>query len=584
MMWRNFWVLAVAALVVALPFVFRRDPAAGGDWRPGDPEVVVISPHNEAIRYEFGRAFAAWHRQHYGRPAKVDWRNIGGTTEIMRYLNGSYTAAFRAWWKKQGRAWPANGGTVIMDARFNPAALLDNVREQQVVLHREFRAHDDPAAYGSGVDLLFGGGSYDHDKAVRQGMVVPPWPSNAVPRAVFENADGTTLCPEKMGGEIWRTPNFFGCALSTFGICYNMDRLVELGLKPPSHWTDLADFRYAGVLGVADPTKSGSIAKAFEMIIHEQCRLAVGRAGFTDADIRSFERKFAAAGRTATGGFPDGVPAAYQQAVEDGWLAGVRLVQQIGANARYFTDSSSKVPIDVSMGEAAAGIAIDFYGRFQAEISRAPDGRPRMAYLTPVGGSSVSADPVCLLRGAPHRETAVRFIEFALSEAGQKLWNYRVGAPGGPEKFALRRLPVGSAFYPPASTFAAHAPYTSDNLADPSVNAYALAAQFEYQPRWTGGHFSIMRDLVRAMCMDSGEELKAAWRAIHRCQDPARRAQALAKLQEMPQQPEPLAWESAPRIGRANEPLVYMRLWTAAFRANYREAQRLAEAGGKGAP
>ena len=39
----------------------------------------------------------------------------------------------------------------------------------------------------------------------------------------------------------------------------------------------------------------------------------------------------------------------------------------LAANARYFTDSSQKPPIDVAQGDCAAGICIDFYGRAQAE-------------------------------------------------------------------------------------------------------------------------------------------------------------------------------------------------------------------------
>ena len=59
-------------------------------------------------------------------------------------------------------------------------------------------------------------------------------------------------------------------------------------------------------------------------------------------------------------------PVSYQDAIEQGWIDGVRLMQRIGANARYFTDTSTKIPVDVSMGNAAAGLAIDFYGRYQS--------------------------------------------------------------------------------------------------------------------------------------------------------------------------------------------------------------------------
>ena len=43
----------------------------------------------------------------------------------------------------------------------------------------------------------------------------------------------------------------------------------------------------------------------------------------------------------------------------------------IAANGRYFTDSAPQVPNDVGNGDAAAGIAIDFYGRVYQEVGRA---------------------------------------------------------------------------------------------------------------------------------------------------------------------------------------------------------------------
>jgi hypothetical protein len=274
------------------------------------------------------------------------------------------------------------------------------------------------------------------------------------------------------------------------------------------------------------------------------------------------------------------VPPAYQESVERGWRNGVNLVRRIGANARYFTDSASKVPIDVSMGDAAAGVAIDFYGRYQAEVSAGPGG-PRMVFVTPAGGSSVSADPISLLRGAPHRDLAVKFIAYALSEEGQRLWNYRPGEPGGPRKFALRRLPVRRDFYPSASPGAQaahekHRRHASDDLADPAIDPYAIASTFEYQPRWTGGHFSVHRNLIRAMCMDSGEELKAAWRAILDGGGPAAQPDAVVLLERLPDVPEPLNWRSAPAIDRANKAHDLMREWTRFFRRSYDEARAAA--------
>ena len=80
---RNLVVVLLAAAVVALPFVLRREDATSA-WAQGDPVLVIISPHHEAIRYEFERGFSRWHRQHHGAPVRIDWRNIGGTTEILQ--------------------------------------------------------------------------------------------------------------------------------------------------------------------------------------------------------------------------------------------------------------------------------------------------------------------------------------------------------------------------------------------------------------------------------------------------------------------------------------------------------------------
>ena len=603
---RNLSILAAAALVLALPFVLRS--CAGGERRAAAdsapasaarPVLTLVTPHNEAIRDEFGRAFSAWHARKYGVPVEVRWIAIGGTTEIARYLEGQYVSAARAWWRRRGHPWPAGAGEVLLNGRFDTAhppgverqagegdaALARRTEEakarwaQCCELHRTFRATDDPAAFTSRLDLFFGGGQYDHQRTFNEGLSVPPWPPERAPAGLFAAADGTVLMPESTSGEIWRTPVYFANALSTFGLCYNLDRIRELGVPVPAQWADLAAPAYFRTLGLADPTKSGSIAKAFEMIVHQQCGAAVRRAGFDDAAVERFERAIAAAKRPP-GEMPEGVPAAYQAAVEQGWLEGVRLIRRIGANARYFSDSSSKVPVDVSAGQAAAGLAIDFYARFQAQSSRGPDGRERMGYVTPAGGSSVTADPISLLRGAEHRALAVRFIEFVLGEEGQRLWTYRPGTPGGPVRFALRRLPVRRDFYPsenPAVQAAheRHRANAADDLASPQVDPYAQAKTFVYRPRWTGGHFGLLRDLVKAMCLDSLEELQAAQAAIVAHGGPERQPEAMAQLDRMPAQPRPLDWGSALELSAKGDRLEYLRDWTMFFRESYRRAASL---------
>jgi len=602
-MLKNLSILLVAALVCALPFLLR--PARdAGEWREGDPVLVVVSPHIASIREEFARGFSRWHAERFGRPVQIDWRNIGGTTEIMRYLQGEYAAAFRAWARREGV--PAADAAFAARRPEDPGA---------AAAWDAFRAHDDPAAFGCKIDVFFGGGTYDHGAAEAQGLTVPPWPEGEVPAGLFTDADGATMIPEGLGGEVWRGKAYFSAVLSGFGICSNPDRLVELGVtnadgtaRQPRAWRDLADPRLVGQVAVTDPTKSGSIAKAFEMILHSTCRDHVLAAGFTAEQIEANEAAiregreapFANAECTMHDAQCDGEPPNhqtakppnYQTAVEDGWLAGIHLLQRIGANARYFTDAAGKPPQDVSAGDAAAGVCIDFYGRVQAETTRTAEGVDRLLYVTPRGGSSISGDPISLLRGADHRELGARFIEYVLSEDGQRLWNGRPGTPGGPERHALRRLPIRRDFYPDAENPAidarakARAGTTSDDLLDPAVDAYELAGAFTYEPRWTAAHFSFLRSFVRAMCMDSGEELRAAWRAILANGGPDACPEAMRLLERMPDEPYEVNWSNvtAARKDKAMlkglSPTDLQTEWTKFFRRSYREARAAAERGG----
>ncbi|MBQ9344353.1 MAG: ABC transporter substrate-binding protein [Kiritimatiellae bacterium] len=587
-MLKNVVIIGVLAAVVALPFIFRCPPE-GQAWREGDPVLVVVSPHNEAIRHEFGEGFSRWHQEHYGRPALVDWRNIGGTTEISRYVQSEFVTSFKAWWEAAGRPWRGDGASIILSRSFDPTRRPDAVPEsdwqEQQALYEAFRGTDDPQAFTSGMDIWFGGGTYDADTAARQGIAVAPWPADRIPPGLVATADSRELVPSDVGGEVWWRPTYYGTTLSTFGMCFNRDRMAALGITDdPAAWEDLADPRWCGTLGLADPTKSGSIAKAFETIVQVQCRKAVEAAGFAPAQADAYEAAIAAA-KLPPGELPPDVPRAYQDAVERGWLEGVRLVQRIGANARYFTDSANKVPLDVGTGNAAAGICIDFYGLFEAEVAngaRGADGP--MHYRTPAGESGVSADPVLLLRGAPHRELACRFIQYLLSIDGQRLWCYRPGTPGGPNQYALQRVPIRRDFYPSADPeFAAacesHRRYTSRDLADPAVDAYVLAAAYEYRVRWTGTHFGMLRDLVRAMCLDSGIEQRAAWRAIAAAGGPDAVPEAYAAFSTLPDAPEPLNWLTALDVLKRHDRIDLLRDWTEHFRRQYRLALRLAQEG-----
>jgi ABC-type Fe3+ transport system substrate-binding protein len=402
---------------------------------------------------------------------------------------------------------------------------------------------------GCGIDLLFGGGSFDFINMADRGLLVDSGVLSRFPELF--SGKGDLSIPRALGGEPFWDPRgrWVGVCLSDFGICYNTDTLNRLGIStPPAQWIDLADERLFNAIALADPTKSGSVAKAFELIIQQQMSLRLTELTASEPDRPQDELE--------------------KQAVREGWARGVQLLIRLAANSRYFSDAASKIPIDVAYGEAAAGMCIDFYGRFESEAVAGKDGRSRLKYVGVVGGTSVGADSIALLRGAPHAQVAKAFIDFVLTSDGQKLWDYRVGTPGGPVRFALRRLPIRREFYRlPLQAF----------LADSDVDAYRSGQAFEYHEAWTAPLFSAIRILVQVMCIDSREELVAARREIG---DQPLDSPAFQKLLDVSRVRYDVAMNEIRETLRSADRLKEVRLTeelTTWFRNQYRQAERLAQ-------
>jgi iron(III) transport system substrate-binding protein len=528
-----FILLALFLITLVLPFTLR--PAEGPTLAGGLP-LVIVSPHNEAIRYEFATAFSEWHEARFGDPVNVDWRNVGGTSEIARYISSQYSAAFRAYWAELGREWNAEVASAFNDPKIDPADVSIPAAARQA--RQAFLDSD----VSIGIDLFFGGGQYDHSKQAAMGHTVPCGYRD-LPEA--KEVLGKEI-PEIISGERWydSEDHWYGVTVSSFGICYNTDVINRLsGVVEPEQWRDLGQPGLFGQVALADPTKSGSIAKAFEMVIQQEMATAVeGLAPGSDE---------------------------YVVALKEGWANGLNVVRRAAANSRYFTDSSSKVPFDVAMGDAAVGMCIDFYGLFQAENVARSDGTSRMRYLSPQGGTTVSCDPIAMLRGAPHRELALRFIRFTLSPEGQKLWGFRPGTPGGPKKYALHRPPIRRDFYTPENE-----PYRSD----PGINPYLLTESFTSHSEWTGRYFNAIRLLVRTMCLDAGEELRTAWKTILDDGGPEACPEAMEVFNAIPESAEydQLSETFAAMKGKIDE-VRQARMWGNFFASQYREAQKLAE-------
>src|SRR5262249_38184128 len=144
----------------------------------------------------------------------------------------------------------------------------------------------------------------------------------------------------------------------------------------------------AGLIALADPAHSGSAAVAYMIVVQR---------GMADAEqeFLAQHNELASLPRGQLAKNPD-----YQHALATGWKRGMSELLLIAANARYFTDSSPQVPNDVGNGQAAAGVAIDFYGRVYEETV----GSQRCRYVAPAGATAVLPDPVGILHGVKGRQ------------------------------------------------------------------------------------------------------------------------------------------------------------------------------------
>ncbi|MCE9519442.1 MAG: extracellular solute-binding protein [Verrucomicrobia bacterium] len=480
-------------LTLAAPWVLKpKETSAPSRF---DRRIVIITPQNDNIRHEFGVAFARHWKQKTGETLYVDWRVPGGTSEISMFLRSEFTAAFQRHWTHE----LANEWTPLVAAAFGNDKVTFS-KEPGAILTPEQEARKTflNSPVGIKIDLFFGGGSFDFEQQAKAGILVSADENGKhglgplmMRRAEWFKDD---VIPQSTSGEPFydQEQRWVGTCLSTMGIVFNRDVLKRLKIeKEPSQWVDLADSRLAGQIALSDPNKSGTVTKALEQIIQQQMQLAV------DEVSREWRKEPKA--------FRGGEKEVTNKGVALGWERGLQLIQRICANARYFTDAATKIPLEVAQGDAAAGMCIDFYGRSFEEQLRKADGTTRVGFIAPKGGSSFGVDPVGMLRGAPEPAVAEAFMEFVLSDEGQKLWNYRVGTKGGPMQDALRRLPVRRDFYTESNRAS-----MSDSTAQPFEDAKA----FTYHPEWTASLSNVIRFVVKVMSVDAHDEQKHAWRLM----------------------------------------------------------------------
>ena len=140
--------------------------------------LTIFSPHSESVKYEMDVAFARHYRAATGRPIRVEWLNVGGTSDIVRYIDERFTTAFRRHWERAGRAWTPEVANGFKDpAATAPAA---------VAARAEFLASN----LGVGVDFFFGGGTFDQKRVADWGYAVPADLAPVVPE-YFRTVPGT---------------------------------------------------------------------------------------------------------------------------------------------------------------------------------------------------------------------------------------------------------------------------------------------------------------------------------------------------------------------------------------------------------
>lgn len=358
----------------------------------GQSRVIVITPHLDAIRAEFGRAFSEWHLKKYGQKAEADWRQVGGTSDALRFVQSEFSR--------------------------KPA--------------------------GIGIDCFWGGGEEPFLIMADKKLTVRYDPPDEILAGIPQSINGVEVYdPNK---------TWYGVVLSSFGILENLrvQRIVNLPLV--RQWAELAQPRLLGWVGAGDPRNSGTMNVMFEAFLQFY-----------------------------------------------GWERGWQSLPQIGGNVRKFDRVSSTTAKDVTLGETAYAFAIDFYGFAQVAIA----GRTNVTFVLPQDFTPVSPDGIAILKGAPNLAIAQHFVDFVLSEEGQRLWFLPRGHPQGPKQFSIERMSVRPDFYK-----------RYHGISNIEFSPFDLNQSFRYDAKLARERREVVAALVGALLVDTHEELQAAWRAI----------------------------------------------------------------------
>jgi iron(III) transport system substrate-binding protein len=255
-----------------------------------------------------------------------------------------------------------------------------------------------PVAYGRIVewkgrpdaDIFWGGESALFDKLAEQKLLAPL----DLPKDVVDSIPASIGKPKPIP---LKDPKGFwiGTVLEPYGLVYHPKLLARLGVPEPKDWDDLLHPKLKGNVVQCAPTRSSSSHATYEVILQR------------DGDAKGWE-----------------------------WL------KRLAANTGLFTARSRDVPAVVARGEFAAGFAVPSYMAFEDRLAghEIKFVAPKTAWITP--------EPIGILAGSKRPRAARAFIEYMLSERGQKVAmergvfpitpKYRVqGKPGSQAEMAV---------------------------------------------------------------------------------------------------------------------------------------------------
>jgi ABC-type Fe3+ transport system substrate-binding protein len=357
---------------------------------------------------------------------------------------------------------------------------------------------------GINIDVLFGGGMEMLPGMAAKHLFEPYKPS---PELIAE-------IPPDVAEMSLRDKDFLyhATCLSTFGFVYNT-QVVELAHLPsPNTWNDLGRDAMHGWVTSGDPGSAGSLHLAFELVLQGEH-----------------------------------------------WENGCATLNRMVSNSRAFNEGGTSVPRDVSLGQAAVGPCIDFYA--SAPVRR--QGATHLKLVVPEGMAVPTPDCIAKFRSPPNPRAADAFIEFVLSEAGERLWYQRRGDPGGPVEYDLERLPVMPKIYEmglPTNTV---------------VNPFKTKPSFNYDGKKAGGRWGILNDLWKTTWIDVHEDHWAARSAAIK----AGREDLETALARAPMSEEAL-FQIAKKKLSSDQSNALKNKWTAWARGWYQSIQRAAECNG----